>query len=101
MISAFDNLANATVQKNDAVEALVITNENLTDSLTARDVECARLLTIITALSTGRNASVGGGGGGGGGGNDTTPPWDPDGFCWSHGFKCRVGHSSATCRNKK
>ena len=78
MVTALDNLANAAVQKNDTIEALVIANKNLTDSLAAHDAKCAHLLSIITALSTGRNASVGGGGGGGGGGsgsgNDTKPP---------------------------
>ena len=23
--------------------------------------------------------------------------YDPEGYCWTHGFKCRKGHTSATC----
>ena len=26
-----------------------------------------------------------------------TDPWDPNGYCWTHGFKVRVGHNSWTC----
>ena len=49
---------------------LVIANKALTDFLKARDKDFARLLAIITSLSTGRGANIGGGGGGGGGDND-------------------------------
>ena len=104
MITALDNLANAAVQKNDTVYMLVVANKALTDSLAARDKECARLLAIVTALSTGRGANLGGGGGGGGGdtnGNGSKTPWDPAGYCWSHGYKVSTGHSSAFCRNKR
>ena len=27
-------------------------------------------------------------------------PLDPNGYCWTHGFRVAVGHSSATCTNK-
>ena len=27
--------------------------------------------------------------------------WDPEGYCWSHGFKCRKGHNSMTCTAQK
>ena len=101
MVTALDNLANAEIQKNDTVEMLVIANKALTDSLTARDKECARLLAIISALSTGHGANIGGGGGGGGDndGNDIKKPWDPEGYCWSHKYKGRTSHSSTSCRN--
>ena len=26
---------------------------------------------------------------------------DPVGYCWSHGYKIKLGHSSATCTRKK
>ena len=89
MITALDNLENAAVQKNGNVERLVIANKALTDSLVDRDAECDRLLTIITALSTGRGTS--------GISGDGKPPWEPDGYCSSHGYKVRTGYSSATC----
>ena len=99
MITVLDNLANAAVQKNNTVEMLVVANKSLTDSLAARDKECDRLLAIITALSTGRGA--GGGGDGDGDSKGSKPPWDPVGYCWSHGYKVRTGHSSASCLNKR
>ena len=64
MVVAIDDLENSVVQKNDTVERLVISNAFLYASLTARDTKIARLLTVITNLSTG-------GGSGGGGGSDT------------------------------
>ena len=76
---ALDNLENAVVKKNDTIERLIIAIKALTDSLADRNAECARLLTIITALSTGRGASVDGGGG------DGKPPWDPYWYFWIHG----------------
>jgi hypothetical protein len=108
MVSALDNLANAAVQKNDTFEQLVLSNKTLTESIRSQQDEIKKLLAIITALSTsdresGRTPSGGGktstapGASGGGGGI----PWDPVGYCWSHGFKVKMSHSSATCANKK
>ena len=85
--TAFDNLENTVVLNNNTVKRLVIANKSLTDSLTARDVECARHLTIINDLSTGPGASSGGGG---------KPPWEPDGYYWSNEYKVRNGHIIAT-----
>ena len=53
MVVALDNLANVAVQKNDAVERLVIPNASLSASLAARDTKISRLLTIIINLYTG------------------------------------------------
>ena len=53
MVVALDNLANVAVQKNGAVERLVIPNASLSASLAARDTKISRLLTIIINLSTG------------------------------------------------
>jgi len=27
--------------------------------------------------------------------------YDPMAYCWSHGFRCRIGHDSSTCGHKK
>jgi len=27
--------------------------------------------------------------------------YDPKAYCWSHGFRCRIGHDSSTCTYKK
>ena len=58
MAVALKNLANAVVQKNDTVERLVISNSSLSVSLAARNTEIARLLTVITNLSTGVAAAA-------------------------------------------
>ena len=52
MVVALKNLANTSVQKNDTVERLVISNSPLSASLAVRDTEINRLLTVITNLST-------------------------------------------------
>ena len=100
MVVALENLSNTAVQKNDTVERLVISNSSLSTSLAARNTDIARLLTAITNLYT-----EGGGGGGGGGGTNngkfTGTPWEPIGYCWTHGYKVRVGYSSATCNKRK
>jgi hypothetical protein len=28
-------------------------------------------------------------------------PLDPNGYCWSHGYRVGVGHNSSTCTNKR
>ena len=100
MVVALDNLANATFQKNDTVERFLISNSYLSASLAAHDTDIARILNVITNLSTG-----GGGGGGGGSGSNnskaTSAPWDPMGYCCTHGFKVRFGHISASCEKRK
>ena len=89
MITEIDNLVNAAVQKNNTIERLIIANKALTESLADRDVECARLLTIITSLFSGRVASGGSSDSSddrsGGGGDDEKPQWDPDEYFWIHG----------------
>ena len=103
MVSALDNLANAAVQKNDTFKQLVTANKTLTESIKAQQDEIKKLLAIITALSISDRGGVTGktltGTGAVGGGSGV--PWDPVGYCWSHGFKVKIGHGSATCENQK
>ena len=100
MVVVLENLENTSVQNNDTVERHVISNSSLSASLAARDTEIARLLTVITNLSTGGGGD-GGGGGGINNGNATGAPWYPIGYCWTHGFKVCVDHSSAMCNKRK
>ena len=100
MVSALDNLANAAVQKNDTFEQLVASNKTLTEAIKSQQDENKKLLAIITALSiSDRGAASGKTSTTTGGGRDI--PWDPEGYCWSHGYKIKIGHSSATCENQK
>ena len=94
MVTALNNLAKAAVQKNDTFKQLVLAKKTLVDVYAARYAEVEKLIAIITALSKGTNT-------GRGGGDETTTtsaasiPWNPTGYCWLHGFKCKVGHNSA------
>ena len=40
-----------------------------------------------------------------GGRGGTRPPstvaWNPNGYCWSHGYKVKIGNTSATCTTPK
>ena len=107
MVSALDNLANAAVEKNSTIESLVKANLALTKSVSDRDANLQALTTAITKLSNQRSKGGGGGGGGSGGGASSGGPavdpvvFDPLGCCWSRGYTCKHGHSSATCNKKK
>ena len=103
MVVALDNLANAAVEKNGTIETLVKANLALTKAVADRDTSLLALTTAITKFSNQRSKGGGGGGGGGGGSGPTADQsaFDPLGYCWSHGYKCKHGHSSATCNKKK
>ena len=58
MVSALDNLANAAVQRNDTFEQLVKANATLTKSVESQQAEIKRLLTIVTALSSGKQPQL-------------------------------------------
>ena len=96
MVNALDNLANAAIQKNDTMEQLVGTNKKLTDTVASQQQEIKRLLSIISALSSGRKTNTSGNDGASGSGN-----FDPNGYCWWHGFKVKHGHNSSTCDKGK
>ena len=98
MVSALDNLANAAVQKNDTFEHLVAANKTLTDTNKRLQEDNRKLLSIISALSGKTTINTSATTSHTGGGSDVN--WDPNGYCWSHGFKVKVGHSSATCKKK-
>jgi len=106
--TALDNLALAATQDRDIVQQLTITNQKLVatnQSLTEQ--LCQALLTNDKLVS-----KLGG----------TTPvisnttkttrgrqpfnqaEWelnlDPNGYCWSHGYRVLMGHNSANCKGK-
>ncbi|KAL7531195.1 hypothetical protein ACHAXR_003897, partial [Thalassiosira sp. AJA248-18] len=95
MVTALDNLANAAVDRNYSVETLVKANNTLSTTIQSQQDEIKRLLAIVSAMSTGKPAppptSTGSG--------DSN--WDPNGYCWWHGFKVKHGHSSSTCDKGK
>ena len=97
MVTALDNLANAAVQKNDTFEQLVKSNQALSTTISSQQTEIKRLLGIVSTLSCGAttnnkptNTS-----------SDTSGNWDPDGYCFWHGYKVKHGHGSMTCDKGK
>jgi hypothetical protein len=97
MVTALDNLANAAVQKNDTFEQLVKSNQALSTTISSQQTEIKRLLGIVSTLSCGatnnnkpNNTS-----------SDTSGNWDPDGYCFWHGYKVKHGHGSMTCDKGK
>ena len=85
MVTALDNLANAAVQKNDTFEQLVKSNHALSTTVSSQQTKIKRLLAIVSTLSCGstdgpkpNNTS-----------SDTADNWNPDGYCFWHGFKVK------------
>jgi len=97
MVGTLVNLANAAVQRNDTFEQLVKTNQTLTNTVSSQQAEIKRLLTIVTALSSGKQPQQQSNGGEG----ETSDVWDPNGYCWWHGFKVKHSHNSCTCDKGK
>ena len=101
MVHSLDNLANAAVQKNDTVEKLVLTNTQLATANATLTEHIARLQAHNTTLlklvekHTLGGTSV----------DKITPTdnynaWDPTGYCWTHGFKVKKGHTSKSCKTR-
>ncbi len=96
MVTSLDNLANAAIEKNDTVEKLVATNKCLAKALadTNAAIACLCLPNMPTAPATPSSTD-----------NHPHPShwstikldWANNGYCWTHGHKVKVGHSSATC----
>jgi hypothetical protein len=102
MAMSLDNLANESIQKNTTIESLVATNAALTKAV--QEIQKILLHMSTSPPTTGTPAPA------------TTPDikrtqpahwspikpaWDKEGYCWSHGFKVKVGHSSLTCTSRK
>jgi hypothetical protein len=119
--TSLDNLANASIQKNSAVNSLVASNAQLTQTLKNMQAAMACMYPPGqaqpyqgTAPAWWPNPPP-----------TATPPaapappatgvppsqrpahwgavkldWDKAGYCWSHGFKVKVGHTSATCMSR-
>ncbi|KAL7477013.1 hypothetical protein ACHAW6_002834 [Cyclotella cf. meneghiniana] len=102
LINGLDNLANTAVQKNENIKKLILMNQqkdqviaSLTKSLEEEKRTNSTLLAIISG------ARLRSGGGDGNFQRTGVEKWeanlDPNGYCWSHGYKVKMGHSSMTC----
>jgi hypothetical protein len=102
MATSLDNLANASIQKTTTIESLITTNAALTKAI--QEIQKTLLRMSTSPPTTGTPAPA------------TTPDieqtrpaywspikpaWDKEGYCWSHGFKVKVGHNSSTCMSHK
>jgi hypothetical protein len=103
MATSLDNLANASIQKNATIDNLIATNAALSKAIQDIQRTLATIMTNQTPTS-GVPAPPGQPKG------DHTrpphwatikPPWDRTGYCWSYGFKVKVGHTSCTCTSCK
>jgi hypothetical protein len=91
MAASLDNLANASIQKNNTIDKLVATYQQQAKII-------AKVTEAIAKLKAGSPPMEQGSG-------RANPPhwratkfaWDPTGYCWTHGFQVKVGHSSAIC----
>ena len=102
--TALANLATATTSDQKAFINLTTTNAGLAKQITTLTVHLvpaqAKIATLTTQLATKT-------GGRGNRNNNSTPSTehfpglDPKGYCWTHGWRVRKGHSSSTCSNQK
>ncbi|KAL7474154.1 hypothetical protein ACHAW6_000146, partial [Cyclotella cf. meneghiniana] len=84
MVRSLDNLANASIQKNDTIKKLIDINKQQQETIHNVQSPNGELLALLKHLSgssvpdvptkkTGQKA----------------PLWDPTGYCWTHGYKVK------------
>ena len=52
VVASLDNIANASVQRNDTVEKFVISNKNITNNLESLQADNEKIIELIQALLT-------------------------------------------------
>ena len=95
-----NNLAAAATNKTTTLAQLVENSASLTASVAASTASVTSLMAAYTLLSNAKPPPTA---------NAPTAPTqkqpkaklDPNGYCWMHGYMVRVGHTSATCTDKK
>jgi hypothetical protein len=91
MAALLENLANASIQKNDTIDKLVATNQQQSKIITNLTEAIAKLKNSSSPMEQWvgcKNHPQW---------RSTKPKWDATGYCWMHGFWVKVGHSSSTC----
>ena len=93
--SAMDNLVAIMISNKGQVEQLIETNASLVEQHKVKDATIARIVSenanlvlIMTKNLGGKPSAVDLLGANGGGGEKKTDdtPFDPKGYCWSHGY---------------
>jgi hypothetical protein len=94
--NALDNLASAASNKKAILEQLIASNSSLATSNSNLTNQVKTLRDQLAAKSRG-------GGGRGAGSNDPNKRRgpDPDGYCWSHGYRIGHCHNGHTCSHPK
>jgi hypothetical protein len=99
MASSLNNLMNATIEKNTTIKNLVATNATLTKAIANIQLSIRQMCAAGIPTSPAPTAPIllmkahvcpshw----------SNTKPAWDKVGYCWMHGYKVKVGHSSTTC----
>jgi hypothetical protein len=107
MATLLDNLANASIQKIATIDNLVATNATFSKAI--QDIQ-RTLATMMTTHTPAPGAPTRAHPGQPTGENlparpphwaPVKPAWDRTGYCWSHGFKVKMGHNSCTCTSCK
>lgn len=103
MVTSLDTLALAAVQKNETLEQLIKINEmkeiTLKNLMAQLAAEKNNLLQTLGHHQQSRIENWGkqyfwrG--------SSTASKWNPNGYCWSHGYKVTKNHNSNTCRTRK
>ncbi len=103
MAFSLDNLANTTIQKNTTIKNLVSTNATLTNAITDIQLSIAQMCAagILTSPSPTAPAPLMEARVCPSHWSSTKPTWDKVRYCWTHGYKVKVGHTSATCTSCK
>ena len=90
-------MAEFIIQENDTADKLVAANERLAKALADANSALSRLClpttpttTAAAASSTNRPAHWA----------STPLDWDPNGYCWTHGYKIKTNHNSANCSHR-
>ena len=97
-----DNLVAIMSSDKGQVETLIASNADLTvqikaltDTNTRLTIENANLINIITKIAGTAPAAA------------TAPAstnrdlhYDPNGYCWTHGYRVHKNHNSANCKSK-
>lgn len=111
---ALDNLAMAATTDRDIVAQLTATNHALTNANKTLTEQLKQALTtnseLVRKLGTNNNNNHNGRNNNHNNNRDRRPPhdraaWianlDPNGYCWTHGYRVQNGHDSNTCGGKK
>jgi hypothetical protein len=101
MVVSLDNLANAAIQKNYTVDKLIAAKERLAKALAYANSALVRLRLPNTATTTTTATTAPASSAARPAHWASTPPdCDPNGHCWTHGFKVKTNHNSANCAHR-